>query len=120
MQACARALYGRKTEQRENLVLDVQHSALQLSSLAQHFLLVFVLLLQLHLHLFQLQDMCRRSANAIGETLSQTHHITILPVWPCCETAVAFSPRMRNSENSFNEYNILKNKKKNRIKPFGD
>lgn len=92
MQACAQRLYGRKTEQRKNLVLDVQHFALQLSSLAQHFLLVFVLLLQLHLHLFQLQDVCRRSANAIGDTLSQTNHITNLPVWPCCETALAFSP----------------------------
>lgn len=119
MQACAQGLYGRKTEQRKNLVLDVQHFALQLSSLAQHFLLVFVLLLQLHLHLFQLQEVCRRSANAIGNTLSQTNHITNLPVWPCCKTALAFSPRIRNSEKSFNEYNILKNKN-NRIKPFED
>lgn len=117
MQACAQGLYGSKTEQRKNLVLDVEHFALQLSSLAQHFLLVFVLLLQLHLHLFQLQDVCRRSANEIGETLSQANHITNLPVWPCCETALALSLRMRNSENSFNEYNILKNKN-NRIKPF--
>lgn len=80
MQACAQGLYIRSTEQRENLVLDIQHFALKLSSLAQHFLLVFVLLLQLHLHLFQLQDMCGRSGNVIGYALSQTNPITNPPV----------------------------------------
>lgn len=53
------------------------------------------------------------------DTLSPANHITNLPVWPCCETALASLPRMRNSENSFNEYNILRNKN-NRIKPFED
>lgn len=47
------------------LVLGAEQFGLQLSSLAQHFLLVFILLLQLHLHLFQLQD-ARASVSGCG------------------------------------------------------
>lgn len=64
----------RDQERWKYLVLGVQQFGLQLSSLTQHFLLVFILLLQLHLHLLQLQG--TRAVCRDAQTEDKVRHNT--------------------------------------------